>query len=723
MDTDEIRVGTLLKRLTDNTVWRVICIINKTCRMINTESKGLEFLDMTYSDIKEALILCQMTFIEDKDSFVFDVSLLSSQKTEEFNRKRGFLRYIDANYGPTYTQLKAKVSKPEYFEALKTFGISRSSAQRLVVKWLQSGFQEISILNPKSYNASNHKPYKYKEKPGRKNCDVQGILVDDKCIEAFEYGLKLLKRQRLITIRDCFAMLSAEYYSVNEGDRIVLLPIDQRPTERQFRNYIDRILSYEDRRKIKTSNEEFRNNERVIFSTPTIEAYHPGFIVEGDALEVDLMLVSSIDQTKVVGRPILYMMIDLYSHCIVAFSVSFENNSMIGLSSLMINLFEPKAKFLEKHGVVNFNLDLWPSNFIPGEIRCDRGSDWKSKEFENVCRELGINLSYEPGATGSMKGSIEQSFRLFHQTFRTELENKGYIQKRYDSNHKETACLTIEEVIKLTTLFVAFHNGQYSKKFRLTPDMMRSRVVKTPVSIWNYGVNRFGRQITVPESKVPEVMYKLMIDDTAAITREGVHYKGLYYLPFGDKRLTERIQLAVVNAKRRNTNGELLNSLAIKKDPRLIDYLYYRTDDGKVMQLLLNNSKSGSYRGMSWNEYNEYYRYEKRMDKEGEAKSLQRIVERQQGVKNIVDSIKKVTEEPSSKNMRENRRIEKNLINTQNAIADKIPDIHPPLTENAAPELPSSKTEEPVICKKEDNKTDVPISPLLSDDVPDFFLK
>ena len=43
---------------------------------------------------------------------------------------------------------------------------------------------------------------------------------------------------------------------------------------------------------------------------------------------------------------------------------------------------------------------------------------------------------------------------------------------------------------------------------------------------------------------------------------------------------------------------------------------------------------------------------------------MQRIVERKQGVKNIVDSIKKVTEEPSKKNIRKNRRIEMSLINT-----------------------------------------------------------
>ena len=437
------------------------------------------------------------------------------------------------------------------------------------------------------------------------------------------------------------------------------------------------------------------------------------------ALEVDLELVSSIDETKIVGRPILYMMIDIYSHCIVAFSVSFENNSMIGLSNLMINLFESKKAFAEKHNIMNFNPELWPSNFIPNEIRCDRGSDFKSKGFEEICRELNINKTLEPGGTGSMKGSIEQSFRLFHQTFKAELENKGYIQKRYDSKHKKFACLTIEEVIKLATLFVLYHNGQYSKKFKITPDMVKSGVVKTPVSIWNYGVKKWGMQNPVPESKLKEVMYKLMIDDTASISKQGVFYKGLYYLPFGDAELKEKMLLSSANAKRRDTNGDLYNSLRIKKDPRLVNYLYYRNDDGVVMQLFLNSAKSNGFRDMSWNEYDEYYKFLKDMDREKEPLVLQRMVDRQQNVKIITDSVRKVIGTPSSKEIRDTRHAEKEFTNTQNSVAERITET-PPITP-----VPSTANEQESCLPSQDNieKEDYPASPLLSDEVPDFFLK
>lgn len=716
MEKGEVRVGMLLELKDDCSRWRVICHVAKTFRMIDVSAKSLVFKDMEYVEITQSILKGSLRIVEDEDFYVFDIDALSEKSREEFNRRRKFLHVIDTVYGPSYELLKYKVKKPEYDEALKEYGISSSAAQRLVVKWLQSGFQEISIVNAKKFAKTNHKQYEYKSKTGKPSGISQGVIVDEKCREAFRYGMELFTKQRLITIRDCYVSLLSKYYSSEDNDRVILLPVNERPTECQFRNFITNNITEKQKKIIKTSLEEYRNNERLIFSTPTIEALRPCFILEADALEIDLELVSSIDQTRIVGRPILYMMVDIYSHCIVAFSVSFENNSMIGLTNLLINLFESKEEFLARHNIVGFDTSLWPSNFIPNEIRCDRGPDLKSKDFENICSELNINRTLEPGATGSMKGSIEQSFRLFHQTFRMELENKGYIQKRYDSNHKSTACLTIEEVIKLTTLFVAYHNGKYSKKFKLSKDMIDSGVNKVPISIWNYGVKKYGMQQPVPESKRLEIMYKLMVDDTASISRQGVTYKGLYYLPYGDENLKIRMQMAVANAKRKDKDNFPLNSLRIKKDPRLINTLYYKNDDGIVKALILNPAKSGSYRNLSWEEYLEYYRYEKNLDKKGELQTLQRMVDRQQGVKSITGSIKKVVDTPISKSIKDTRRKEKNLTNTMNSISGRFPND----TSLQIEDEEEIKEEELI----EDKKAEAVHvdSPLLSDEVPAFFL-
>lgn len=72
--------------------------------------------------------------------------------------------------------------------------------------------------------------------------------------------------------------------------------------------------------------------------------YGPGDMVEIDAVEVDLSIVSELDRSKVVGRPIMYVMVDIFTRMILAISVSFDNNSMIALTNLFLNLSDDKIE-------------------------------------------------------------------------------------------------------------------------------------------------------------------------------------------------------------------------------------------------------------------------------------------------------------------------------------------------------------------------------------------
>ena len=54
----------------------------------------------------------------------------------------------------------------------------------------------------------------------------------------------------------------------------------------------------------------------------------PGDLWEVDECEIDLSLVSVENPSVTVGRPIVYVMIDVYTRMIVAYSVAFDNNSV-----------------------------------------------------------------------------------------------------------------------------------------------------------------------------------------------------------------------------------------------------------------------------------------------------------------------------------------------------------------------------------------------------------
>lgn len=67
----------------------------------------------------------------------------------------------------------------------------------------------------------------------------------------------------------------------------------------------------------------------------------------GDLFEMDVSIVSEADQTKVIGRPIVHAMVDVYSRMIAAVSVSLENNSVLGFTNCLLNLGEDNKQLAD----------------------------------------------------------------------------------------------------------------------------------------------------------------------------------------------------------------------------------------------------------------------------------------------------------------------------------------------------------------------------------------
>ncbi len=670
MADGKIEVGTLIRFNNEETTWRVILLHNGVYRMIDTKAQGFVFKDMSYDEMIEAELNGTISVAEDQEIHVLDKSKLSEMDLEVFRKKQAFVNDMDAVYGPDFSIFPTKAPKPLYKEKLEEYGFSKANGLKILLSWLQCGKQEYALADKRLSKKNGGTDYHYNVKTGRKSSRVQGVIIDEYCKEAFEYGLQIFKRYRTASVVYCFVKLTGKYYSREIDGKLELFEPDKRPTEKQFRNYINKILSPEENAIIKTSLIEYRNNKRILFGTSRFEATRPGMLLEADAVETDLYVVSAIDPTKLVGRPVIYMMVDIYSHCIVAASVGFENNSELGLTNLLINFFLDKGRVACDSNVI-IDESLWPSQFIPGTIRCDRGSDFKSKKFEDICASFGISRQLCTGATGSMKGTIEQLFREFHLMFATEFERKGYIQKRYDSNHKKEALLTIDEVSQLVILFILYHNSHNIMSTQLTKDMIKEGVSKKPIDIWNYGIKHNGSMPPIVASKADEAFYNLLPASKAGISRGGILFKDLYYLPFGDNDLLAKVKLSTVNAGMRDSTGKMKNSLEIRFDPRSVNYLYY-IKDGRVMKLSLNKEKCGSYINMTWNEYSDYYRIQHDRDIELGDENLRLLVERDRALESISKNATKAIGIPDGKNMRETRRVEKDRVNFKGAVSNYI---------------------------------------------------
>lgn len=315
-----------------------------------------------------------------------------------------------------------------------------------------------------------------------------------------------------------------------------------------------------------------------------------------------------------------------------------------------------------------------------------------------------------------MKGTIEQCFRLYHNMFRSDLEHKGLIEKRHDSDHKKMACLTIEDFRKIVYMFIVYHNSQYSPSLYYCREMNEASIPKIPIEYWKFGIQRNGSPRMVNEAQLPEVLFNLMPSDTATITHGTIKYKNLHYREVGDDELAVRLTQSRANANRRDSDGNRLNEIEIRFDPRCVNHLYYTNSEGKILKLFMNTAKSGSYADLTWNEYLELYRNEKAMDKKYERYQLEMKLEKNRLVKTIADSVVPGTVKATG--VRKARKTENAKLNKENAISNRLvteSDEKLALQEKTDADVPGIETAVPAPDK--DNY----VPELLSETVPEIF--
>lgn len=672
MEEIMMNVGTLLKK-TDGTTWRVFVLDGEMCRMIQTE---IERRIISTCSIPEVLGLISsglMKLVNDSP-LVVDEKALNAEQRKDYRKKLDFILEFRQLYGPSFSGFINVFRKPEYKALYERYGFSSTLAERIVRRWFQSGLQNASLLSQNVMRQGREQRYNFTTKTGRKTDKPQGIIIDENAIEAFEYGLAQFKRGRMVSLTEAYVRMLGKYYvDVSDGG-VKLLSPDQRPTEKQFRYYVQKNFSKEEMAKVKTSVAEYRNNERLLFGTARDDSLRPGSILEADAVELDMNIVSSSDRGQNISRPIVYMLIDTYSHCIVAFYVGFDNNSMLGLSSLMLNLIEDKDALLARKGI-RMDLSAWPSTFIPAEIRCDRGSDFASDQFRNICMQLGIRRTLETGAMGSMKPHIERSFGLLHQGLMADFEHLGYIQKRYDSNHKKEACLTIDGIFLLILRFIIEHNLTPIKKMKISQNEIAGGVDKSPISLWRYGTAQYGNPEPVTPFSYASKVFSLLPEETATISREGISFHGLLYITKNDEDLLNRMKLAKANGGKRDVEGNRINSMKIRFDPRSVNNLYYQKN-GKLMTLEINPTKNAGVRDMTWSEYEKYREQVKLIDKQGNEIRLQLRLERQ-GFNSCIAQMYQSETYASATGIVEARREERNRTNFDNRIQQRVEDENP----------------------------------------------
>lgn len=674
--------------------YRIYHVANGQCFLCDTESSRLELSCYDEKMLRYQIEIGEITVV-DEEAKVIAINNLNEKQRKTYEKKVAFINDVKEAYGPTYEGLNGKAKKPKLQKIIAKHGLAKNTAWRTITKYLKSGCREELLV---SKNVSGRAPtsgYHQTKKAGRPSKDPieLGKPLEDKDVEAMKYGVLVYMKNKQATMKDAYNVMRDKYYSVPSlAGEMTLLPPNMYPTFRQFEYFLGKELRKEDKDVIKLGKQEYRNNMRLLTGSSQTFVDHPGQIVEIDALEADISLVSE-DLLKTVGRPIVYLMVDVFSRAIVACSVSFENNSKLGFTNLMINLADNKEAYGDRYGFSSDLLSQWPTGIIPEQMRVDRGSEYRCHHFAEICSRMKIEANLMPAGMGSMKGLVEGKFHEFQTTWRAPVAKKGLITKDHNSRHHDQAALKLEEFAQILIAFVLSYNTSHIKDYPLKKELIDAGVTLfSPINIWEYGCRTYGEPRWITEANHDQFLYDLLEESKAKISRRGITIDGLIYT--ADDPYVRGLMISA---------GKSKEPFMVRRDPRDVSSVYY-AHDGRLHKAVLDEMIPGmdAYKGMTLFEYERQYELEKEVRRAGIRHNDELEHARALTYEAIVKAGES-TASPDSSDMKTSRRAEQDRVNYENRLethlnaAEAIPEPKevPALEEAQEPEtIPTFKTEE-----------------------------
>ena len=708
MENMTIKEGMALKCTKTNQIVRLLTIFDDNAYACKC---GITKLEILYFNVQDLLLGIKNGIyrpLEEQD-YVVDLNDLNDTGRERFILYRKICADVYSEYKYHIYDLASKKSKPLLNQYISDNAISRQYFWKIFVRYLQSGMRESSLIDQRKFIKHDDKVNEISA--GRKNQDGKAaFLITTEDEKKFSKYLRKYLSSEVKTKEAAYLdLIEHEYSSIvktmnAEGmreQRMVISP--HHPSRRQFFYYIEQHSTNQERKEAKKTAAVVRNNNRVFTGTVMEGVRGPGHFVECDAQEMDIALVSEEYDSVPVGRPIIYIMIDVMSEMILGVSLAMDNNSIVGLTNCFLNLVEDKEKLIQKYVGSTFELkegltmnDIWPTGYKPRVCKFDNGSDFVSKPIARMANELGIRLEHVSPASGSLKPLVESFFGIIKKDLDDLLEHKGLIRKTYRSKHHEGACLTYDEAFALVLNHVIAHNTHVIKSYQKSADMKKRGLIASPMNLWRYGCDHM-----LPPEKfynTDEVLYKLCLPAKGAkISRYGITFKNMPYYNSQDRELQDRMF----------RQGTAKANFECRYDPRDIGHLYYLSN-GQIQTASLpvesSDFRYAGYFGMSEKRFDELEKLSRSQKITEDEINLQvRINKRRQNRQIVEAAAKRHTEKNDVTGLRETRKEEKEIISGNNSIAERFDIV--PNDENSRYQISEAVTEKDLKHTLEKNET------------------
>ncbi len=362
------------------------------------------------------------------------------------------------------------------------------------------------------------------------------------------------------------------------------------PTIEQFRYFFKREYSVVDVIEKQTSPNTFDKDIKPLKSTSTAETLGPGYRYQIDATIADIYLVSEHDKTKIVGRPVVYVVVDVFSRMVVGLYIGFEGPSWVSAMMALANTIDDKVAYCKKYGI-DISYDDWPVQGLPDVILADKG-EFKGSKVETFSAAFGVTIENAVARRGDAKGIVERYFKTVQEKFKPYFEGivEGVTSKKRGGNdYRLDATMDLNKFTEMVICCVLWHNNhQVLSKYDRSANMP-SNIPAIPNKLWCWGLANLTGKLRM--AKIDLVKINLMPHKHVTVSELGICLFGNYYT------CTQAVKLSWFHRK----VGKRPNKVLIAYDPRNVDQIYLRpSDDLSEYWVCELTERSRRFKGMSF---------------------------------------------------------------------------------------------------------------------------
>jgi len=620
------------------------------------------------NQLREAILSgdTKVAHVQTPEYLLVTDDMLSEKQKADRDTKWDMISSLVASEIPGQIFLPGEMSQMVAARALE-LGLHRKQIHRVLCKYWRNGQVRNSLLKDYTNVGKSPRVYNPETPPGRP-ASYQGVELDRaKMLEAtdkacIKIGYELYVDDEVSTISHAYGQMLKKFYSEKDLSKnpeagLRLLPATKIPSLRQFDYWGKKFFDIVSTERGRLGERKWLKDRRPLNGTVRDKLRGPCHQFEIDATIADIYLVNSYSRHMLIGRPVIYVVIDSFSGMIVGVYVGLEGPSWNGARQALFNAFTSKQEFCALNNVI-IEPEDWPCHHLPQEVFADRG-EMLGSAAEVLATGLGIELGIAPPYRPDWKSMVESRFSVLNSLTGIRWLPGGVAarqKERGERDYRLDATLNMKEFTKIIIKSVLHYNSFHRQPDRLTEKMVSDDVSPTPLSIWNWALEN---GYVEPNYRPDDLIYlHLLPTDNGTVQKSGVLFKGMYYI---SEVLIDQNWLAKARSRG-------VWSVQCWYDPNSADHIWIQANDKKFIRCNLRYSdrKYASYRTDEIYDILEAYRQTPPTHKRAELESRVSLSDEIDSVVNTALKEKRESTQPKTKaarigNIRENRADERAL--------------------------------------------------------------